>query len=238
MGLPRVRKKIGRKSHPSKKRMVSLSSVILFVLVALVCFYVLMMCLIANHTKSIAAPGESSTAKRKGDAKHHIPDQQKNPHKNKGDRVLTAFVEPIDRSQWQQKPLPKRTSTAKDLKAKRFPKVNSCSNLIEQWPADEYPDEDPFLPWIHDVFPSHDGKVIQIVAQNRRRCNTGKSPENKEIHWKRGPQLSLFQNVAVKRNSSPQNHSIRYTNGELITSYPKSKIRVGGRIFQSASHLC
>jgi hypothetical protein len=42
--------------------------------------------------------------------------------------------------------------------------------LPEQWPVDEYPDADPFLPWIHDVFPTDDGKLIQFVAQNKRRC--------------------------------------------------------------------
>lgn len=129
--------------------------------------------------------------------------------KNK-DRILTAYLEPIDESQWVHKPLPVRTTTAEDLKEIRFTKVNSCSNLIEQWPVDEYPDSDPFLPWIHDVFPSHDGNFIQIVAQNRRRCNTGKSPTNKEIHRKRGPQLSLFQNAAVKRIQDPDSKSTRY----------------------------
>lgn len=125
----------------------------------------------------------------------------------KSNRIMTAYLEPIDESQWSQKPLPVRTSTAEDLHEIRFPEVNSCSNLIEQLPADKYPDADPFLPWIHDVFPSHDGKFVQIVAQNRRRCNTGKSKENKEIHRKRGPQLSLFQTVAVKRISSPDDSS-------------------------------
>jgi len=37
------------------------------------------------------------------------------------------------------------------------------------------------------------------VAQNRRRCNTGKSVKNKEIHRKWNPRLAVFQTVAVKR---------------------------------------
>jgi hypothetical protein len=30
---------------------------------------------------------------------------------------------------------------------------------------------DPFLPWIHDVFPSQDGKQIVFIAQNKRRVS-------------------------------------------------------------------
>lgn len=132
--------------------------------------------------------------------------------KTNSDRILTAYLEPIDEKQWSIKPLPLRTSTAKDLKKIPYKNVNSCSNLIEQWPVDQYADSDPFLPWIHDVFPSHDGKFVQVVAQNRRRCNTGKSRKDKETHRKRGPQLSLFQNVAVKRIPDPDSEStnIRY----------------------------
>lgn len=88
-----------------------------------------------------------------------------------GDRILTAYLEPIDRSTWKKKPLPPRTSTAEDLKEVRFRRLNSCQRLLEQWPVDDYPTSDPFLPWIHDVFPTHDGKFIQFIAQNRRRYN-------------------------------------------------------------------
>jgi len=191
------RKTIPKYGRSSKKPLLSLSSVILCALAFLVSFYVVVMMRIASYAKNIqndngmqAAPVPNKMAREK--------------------RILTAYLEDIDESQWAQKPLPVRTSTAEDLKEVRFSKVNSCSNLIEQWPADEYPDADPFLPWIHDVFPSHDGRFIQIVAQNRRRCNTGKSPENKEIHRKRGPQLSLFENVAVKRVSEPGSTDTRY----------------------------
>jgi hypothetical protein len=186
---------MAKNSRSSKKRMLSLSSVILYVLVALVFFYIVVMVLIAKQAKNIN--------------KNDIQIQIRKPSET-NNRILTAYLEPIDESQWAKKPLPVRTSTAEDLKEIRYSKVNSCSNLIEQWPVDEYADVDPFLPWIHDIFPSHDGKFVQIVAQNRRRCNTGKSPEDKEIHRKRGPQLSLFQNVAVKRTSDGDSTSTRY----------------------------
>lgn len=194
-----------KSSRSAKKRKISLSSVILYVLVALVFFYIIVMVLIATYANSIKDTTGIQPAKDFPSRNGRAEDID-----TKSDRILTAYLESIDESQWAFKPLPVRTSTAKDLKEIQFSKVNSCSNLMEQWPVDEYPDEDPFLPWIHDVFPSHDGKFIQIVAQNRRRCNTGKSPRDKEIHRKRGPQLSLFQNVAVKRVRGPDFTTPRY----------------------------
>jgi len=68
---------------------------------------------------------------------------------------------------------------------------------LEDFPVDEYPSQDPFLPWIHDIFPSHDGTHIQFVAQNMRRCRTGKNED--DILAKMQPQVALFQDVAVKR---------------------------------------
>lgn len=114
-------------------------------------------------------------------------------------RVLTAYLEPIDQSAWDQKPLPTRTWTSEDLTEIKFPKLQSCSRLTEQFPVDEFPEEDPFLPWIHDVFPTHDGKFIQFIAQNKRRCKSGSNAEEKEILKHMQPQVALFQHVAVKR---------------------------------------
>jgi hypothetical protein len=143
----------------------------------------------------ILLPGNQTTAmnnnegSRTGDVLRSVPD----------DQVLTAFLEPIDRSTWGTKPLPKRTSTAADLTRVTYPKLNSCSKLPEQWPVDDYPDDDPFLPWIHDVFPSDDGKFIQFIAQNKRRCHTGNTDEEEAILEHTAPQVSLFQHVALKR---------------------------------------
>jgi len=56
---------------------------------------------------------------------------------------------------------------------------------------------DPFLPWLHDMFPNKDGTVIHFIAQNKRRCNSGK------IHWEDihalEPQVTNMQPVSVKR---------------------------------------
>lgn len=206
------RKTIPKRGRSSKKRMFSLSSVILAALAAVVVMYISVMILFAKHANEISA---NITAQNEGVPKAPTASsglRVSKPETKSDDkkRVLTAFLEPIDESQWEKKPLPVRTSKAEDLTEVPFERVNSCSKLIEQWPADEFPDEDPFLPWIHDVFPTQDGKFIQIVAQNRRRCNTGNSPENREIHRKRGPQLSLFETVAVKRIDAPDSSSPRY----------------------------
>jgi len=193
--------------------MFSLSSAILYILVTLVFFYIAVMFRIASNAKTdndSIPPRQGFPLDKTKNLDTKNVDTKHVDMKIKRDRTLAAYLEPIYETDWSKKPLPVRTSTAEDLKEIRFTNVNSCRNLIEQFPVDEYPDADPFLPWIHDVFPSHDGKFIQIVAQNRRRCNTGKSPANKEIHRKRGPQLSLFQNVAVKRIEDPDSTSTRY----------------------------
>eukprot|EP00578_Thalassiosira_sp_NH16_P017673 CAMPEP_0181123018 /NCGR_PEP_ID=MMETSP1071-20121207/25641_1 /TAXON_ID=35127 /ORGANISM="Thalassiosira sp., Strain NH16" /LENGTH=880 /DNA_ID=CAMNT_0023208063 /DNA_START=224 /DNA_END=2866 /DNA_ORIENTATION=- len=56
---------------------------------------------------------------------------------------------------------------------------------------------DPFLPWIHDIFPDAKGSVIHIIAQNKRRCNSGMQ------HWEDihdlEPQVTIMQPVSVKR---------------------------------------
>jgi len=71
----------------------------------------------------------------------------------------------------------------------------------DDYPMKEAPycpvDADPFLPWIHDVFPSQDGTKIEFIAQNKRRCKTGKNflKDLKRME----PQVALMQPVSVKR---------------------------------------
>jgi hypothetical protein len=55
---------------------------------------------------------------------------------------------------------------------------------------------DPFLPWIHDVFPSQDGSRIEFIAQNKRRCRTGS--EYTENVNRLTPQVALLQSVSVE----------------------------------------
>mmetsp|Transcript_62163 Transcript_62163/g.183786 ORF Transcript_62163/g.183786 Transcript_62163/m.183786 type:complete len:905 (-) Transcript_62163:578-3292(-) len=114
-------------------------------------------------------------------------------------RTLTAYLEPIHQSDWEIKPLPTRNCTSSTLRIRHFPRLNSCTKLTEQWPVNEPcpTDDDPFLPWIHDVFPTADGKYVQFVAQNKRRCQTGSEMDDIKKHMQ--PQASLFQHVPVKR---------------------------------------
>ena len=127
-----------------------------------------------------------------------------------GRPVLTAYLEPIDRSSWKTKPLPPRNSTISDLKEVKYPRLNSCRRLPEQWPIDDYPQMDPFLPWIHDVFPTHDGKHIQFIAQNRRRCRTGTTKDDLNLRAHTEPQVALFQHVAVQRLNRTGSSPFRY----------------------------
>lgn len=112
--------------------------------------------------------------------------------------MLKAYIETIDQTEWKIKPLPIRKTTSSKLEGREYPRVTSCQRLTEQFPVDEPPTvEDPFLPWIHDVFPSEDGKFIQFVAQNRRRCHSGK--DHKELKKFQQPNIALFQHIPVKR---------------------------------------
>lgn len=126
------------------------------------------------------------------------------------DQVLAAYLEPIDRSTWGTKPLPVRDVRAEDLTEILYPRLNSCSKLPEQWPVDDYPDEDPFLPWIHDVFPTDDGKYIQFIAQNKRRCHTGTTDEEELIREHTAPHVALFQHVPLKRLETSTSTTQRY----------------------------
>jgi hypothetical protein len=136
--------------------------------------------------------------------------------------VLKAYLEPLNFDEWETQPLPNRKKAQASLLTEiAYPRLNSCSKLPQQFPVDDSPvDYDSFLPWIHDVFPTADGKYIQIVAQNKRRCNTGKN--DLDMLRFMAPQAALFQHVHVKRvkdpddNDSNDDKSSRY---KISTSY-------------------
>ncbi len=141
--------------------------------------------------KNDVPPKEATTSTAK---------KQTNEQKNEPPPTLKAYIEKIDQSEWQIKPLPTRKTKSSDLIELSFSKVNSCKRLPEQWPVDENvapTNKDPFLPWIHDVFPTADGKYIQFIAQNKRRCQTGR--RKTEIKKFMQPNVALFQHVPIKR---------------------------------------
>jgi hypothetical protein len=89
---------------------------------------------------------------------------------------------------------------------KVFPHKIDCTQPYLHFPINV--DEDPYLPWIHDYFimdskldgtlsVDGDGRQrIQFIAQNRRRCETGKGKEDVMKFWE--PQMALFQPVAIR----------------------------------------
>ena len=68
---------------------------------------------------------------------------------------------------------------------------------------------DPFLPWIHDIFPSPDGTNIHILAQNKRRCRTGKKFDSAVERLL--PQVALMQPLSVQRVKQSQARAIAPT---------------------------
>ncbi|KAL7560301.1 hypothetical protein ACA910_005203 [Epithemia clementina (nom. ined.)] len=67
-------------------------------------------------------------------------------------------------------------------------------------------DQDPWLPWLHDVFPSVDGKVIHFIAQNKRRCRTG-THDTDYVH-RLLPQVALMQPISVQQISPTMAHQL------------------------------
>jgi len=165
--------------------------------------------------------------------------------------ILTAYCEPVNQTTWSIKPLPRRYNTQSssqpqsseaesqsNLFSIQYPHLTSCKALPSQFPIDTPPvDLDPFLPWIHDVFPSSDGKYIQFVAQNRRRCFNGQRrvyngerlpqgvvAHKNYVHLEYGknyfmrPQAALFQHVPVKKVEVSDEHDDDSSNHEKIAS--------------------
>ena len=126
------------------------------------------------------------------------PVNHKNDHNAKNENlVLTAYLEPPEtliEKEASDHPLIRNTSMSR-LRSVAFPNTNNCSTLMQNFPVDNFPLEDPFLPWIHDYFPSIDGKLLRFVAQNRRKCDTGVDNVETMKFW--APQVSLFQGIPV-----------------------------------------
>ena len=136
--------------------------------------------------------------------------------------ILEAYIEPLSLTDiWYndptadklipKSPLPMRHVHSNNLTHLMFPKItytstdatlSICNNIPSLLPIDEFGTtvNDPYLPWIHDLFVSSDGKYVNIIAQNRRRCHKGKFHKHDLKFWE--GQVALFQPVAVKRLNS------------------------------------
>eukprot|EP00429_Kryptoperidinium_foliaceum_P003559 CAMPEP_0176009554 /NCGR_PEP_ID=MMETSP0120_2-20121206/4310_1 /TAXON_ID=160619 /ORGANISM="Kryptoperidinium foliaceum, Strain CCMP 1326" /LENGTH=743 /DNA_ID=CAMNT_0017342353 /DNA_START=174 /DNA_END=2402 /DNA_ORIENTATION=- len=117
--------------------------------------------------------------------------------------ILTAYLEPpstitYDPLGRSSGPSFSRNTSAKLLLKAEYPGVN-CDQAIPNLPIDNYPTQDPFLPWLHDYFVSEDSRYIRFVAQNRRRCDTGENHRDTMSFWE--PQVTLFQRIPIVQES-------------------------------------
>lgn len=137
----------------------------------------------------------------------------------------------------QREPL--RTQSPKSLKEYTYNQLQKCSDMPSKFPVNQpvelnkdykntnnrtplfskkfhYAtycpvDADPYLPWIHDVFPSvmnmqtSTVEYIEILAQNKRRCNTDDNRFANDLK-NLEPQVAIMQPVPVKRISSLEAH--------------------------------
>ena len=99
------------------------------------------------------------------------------------------------------------------VNSEEFPNVNN-KNVLSENPNKEFMgqhcpvDVDPFLPWIHDVFPNANGTVLHFIAQNKRRCNTGERFQSDIKFYE--AQVALMQPISVKRIFTPGQKLPRY----------------------------
>lgn len=118
------------------------------------------------------------------------------------------YEDPSAQAPKPKQPLPHRSPRSYDLTKLSFPQIsltsqettsNICNSIPTFLPIDDFGTtiKDPYLPWIHDIFLSHDKSQVHILAQNRRRCHTGKNHQEEMKYWE--GQLALFQPVALKR---------------------------------------
>eukprot|EP00804_Cyclotella_cryptica_P012123 CCRYP_009834-RC/>CCRYP_009834-RC protein AED:0.07 eAED:0.07 QI:207/1/1/1/0.66/0.57/7/247/796 len=118
------------------------------------------------------------------------------------------YEDPTAQAPKPKRPLPRRNVHSRDLTKQAFPQMkysssettsSLCRRVPSLLPIDQFGTSirDPYLPWIHDVFLSHDGTHVHVLAQNRRRCHTGKNHLDEMKYWE--GQLALFQSVALKR---------------------------------------
>ena len=56
---------------------------------------------------------------------------------------------------------------------------------------------DPFLPWLHDVFPDRTGSKVHFIAQNKRLCNSGKEHIKDILELQ--SQVTIMQPVSIQR---------------------------------------
>jgi Glycosyltransferase family 92 len=144
-----------------------------------------------------------------------------------------------------------RNTTASSLIKREYPNVDTVCRyrhhndgtgeyddpMIINLPIDDYPVDDPFLPWLHDYFVSTDAKQIQFIGQNRRRCDTGPDHIDDMEYWE--PQVSLFQPIPIvvridgvdDDNNNENNRTTQRQHSPPTTSY-----RIASSVEEATSH--
>lgn len=153
---------------------------------------------LANEIPGTRGRGEDSDKKDDG-----VPPQYANPlpvRKTKPDDLVTFEYAKVDSCHELQSKLPVDAGllTAEDG-SRAIPNTRNSRYKFDFLAEAKYcpVDADPFLPWIHDVFPSNNGEFIHFVAQNKRRCNTGS--RFAEQLQRLEPQVALMQGIGVKK---------------------------------------
>ncbi len=139
--------------------------------------------------------------KKSLDQRHHSKDPATHGQDPRRSLTLTAYLEPPSTLTYtktnSRRPWFARNTTAAALKVIEFPRRQICdrTRILPDLPIDDFPTDDPFLPWLHDYFVSEDGRHIRFVAQNKRRCDTGDQHSHTMAFWE--PQVTLFQSIPV-----------------------------------------
>ena len=66
-------------------------------------------------------------------------------------KVVSLYLESRTSLDVSTQPLPVRQTSAENLRRLNFENLTTCTDLPQTLPVDDFPDDDPWLPWIHTV---------------------------------------------------------------------------------------
>jgi hypothetical protein len=159
--------------------------------------------------------------------------KKSSPGASSPSRVLAAYLESPSTLTYytgnSREPWFSRNTTAARLTKVEFPQVNGggcdpARGALPDLPIDDFPTQDPFLPWIHDYFVSEDSRTIQFVSQNKRRCDTGEHHMDTMAFWE--PQVALFQPIPiVEVNSTNGRNTFRLASSLEEATHPATRFQ-------------
>jgi hypothetical protein len=118
------------------------------------------------------------------------------------------YRDPTAQAPKPKRPFLRRSIHSRESTKHSFPKMNyssfkMMSSLCKKGPLllpiDPFGTaiQDPYRPWIQDVFLSNDRAHVHVLARNRQQCHMGKNHLHKMKYWE--GQLVLFQHEASKQ---------------------------------------